>query len=142
MKAAIFSIVPLAHIEGGEELGQGALMRYLAESVWFPTALLPSQGVTWEPVDDRRAKAAITDNGRTVCLTFSFNSEDEIESVYSPDRYREVDGAFLPTPWEGRFYGHTDVNGYRVPTEAEVAWHLPEGPFSYWRAMMTEIRYK
>ena len=142
MKAALFSMVPLVDIEGGREINQGALMRYLAEAVWFPTMLLPSQGVVWEDIGENRARATVTDTGNTVSLEFSFNDEGEIVSVYSPARYREVNGAYIPTPWEGRFADYTEVNGYRVPIEAEVAWHLPDGVFSYWRAMIVEIHYR
>jgi hypothetical protein len=28
----------------------------------------------------------------------------------------------------------------RVPTLAEVTWHLPEGPFTYWRGRIKEFR--
>ncbi len=142
MKAALFSMVPLVDVNGGEEIDQGALMRYLAEALWFPTALLPSQGVVWEAIDENRARATMVDAGNTASLEFSFNDEGEIVSVYSPARYREVDGAYIPTPWEGRFADYTEVNGYRVPIEAEVAWHLPDGVFHYWRAMIVEIHYR
>ena len=30
------------------ELQQGEFMRYFMEALWYPTALLPSQGVRWE----------------------------------------------------------------------------------------------
>jgi hypothetical protein len=142
MKAAFFSLIPLADAGGFREIDEGALMRYLAEAVWFPTALLPSQGVAWEPIDGSRATATVTDAGHTVSLEFSFSDEGEIVSVYSPGRFRELNGAYISTPWEGRFSDYTDVNGYRVPTEAEVTWHLPEGAFSYWKATITEVRYR
>jgi hypothetical protein len=142
MRAALFSMIRLADIGGSREINQGALMRYLAEAVWFPTALLPSQGVAWEAIDENRARATITDAGNTVSLEFSFNDDGEIVSVYSPARHREVGGAYIPTPWEGRFADYIDVNGYRVPIEAEVVWHLPEGVFPYWRAMIVEIHYR
>ena len=32
-------------------------MRWFAEALWYPTALLPSQAVRWEAVDDHSAKA-------------------------------------------------------------------------------------
>ncbi len=142
MKAALFSLVPLVDAAGFREIDEAALMRYLAEAAWFPTALLPGRGVVWEAIDEHRAKATVTDAGHTVSLEFSFDDEGEIVSVYSADRFREVNGSFVATPWEGRFSDYTDVNGYRVPTEAEVAWHLPEGTFIYWKATITEVRYR
>lgn len=33
------------------------LMRLLGEAAWYPTVLLPGQGVRWQPVDDRSAEA-------------------------------------------------------------------------------------
>ena len=35
-------------------------LRYLAEAVWMPSALLPSNGVAWEAVDDLHARASLT----------------------------------------------------------------------------------
>ena len=37
------------------EVAQGELMRFFAEAAWYPTALLPSQGVRWQAVDDTSA---------------------------------------------------------------------------------------
>jgi hypothetical protein len=142
MKAALAALVSMADARGDDRLDQAALMRYLAEAVWFPTALLPSQGVRWEKIDDRRAKATITDSGHTVSLDFTFNDIGEVVSVYTPGRFREVDGAYVPTAWEGRFSDYSELDGCRFPTEAEVAWHPPEGRFPYWKATITEMRYR
>jgi len=142
MKAALAALVNLADARGDERLDQAALMRYLAEAVWFPTALLPSQGVRWEEIDDRRAKATITDGGHTVSLEFAFNDIGEVVSVYAPARFREIDGVYLPTPWEGRFSDYSELDGCRFPTEAKVAWLPPQGRFAYWKATITEIRYR
>ena len=45
--AALLGLVPLADIRGTPEAAQGELLRFLAEAAWYPTALLPSQGVRW-----------------------------------------------------------------------------------------------
>lgn len=42
------------------ELARGELMRFFAEGAWYPTALLPSQGVRWETLDDTQASATST----------------------------------------------------------------------------------
>ena len=42
MLGKLFLKLKVINESGQEELAQGALMRYLAEAVWFPTALLPS----------------------------------------------------------------------------------------------------
>ncbi|MGW8225415.1 MAG: DUF6544 family protein, partial [Anaerolineales bacterium] len=39
----------------GEQLDQAALLRYLSEMIWFPTAFL-GENITWQAVDDNSAE--------------------------------------------------------------------------------------
>lgn len=36
-------------------------------------------------------------------------------------------------------HGDAESN-VRVPTSPEVTWHLPEGPFTYWRGRVTVFK--
>lgn len=54
LHATLFGLVSLAEMRGTPAIAQGALMRFLAEAAWYPTALLPSQGVRWEAVTINR----------------------------------------------------------------------------------------
>ena len=124
------------------ELAQGELMRFFAEGAWYPTALLPSQGVVWEPIDDTQASATLADGTTTVRLVFQFDAEGLICSVRSDGRYREVDGVQVATPWQGRFWGYELRDGMLIPLEGEVAWLLKEGPKPYWRGHIQRIEYE
>ena len=139
MKGRILSAFTLIYEKNKKELNEGALQRYLAESVWFPTALLPSQGVAWKELDEFRAEASIVDSGNVVSLEFEFNQKGEIISVYTPKRYREVGGKYEPTPWKGTFSNYTNVGGYFIPKGGEVAWLLKDGVYSYWKASLVKI---
>ncbi len=44
LHTAMFGLFTVAKVHGGGEIARGELMRYFAEMVWYPTALLPSQG--------------------------------------------------------------------------------------------------
>ena len=46
LHAAMLGLFTVAEVQGGGEIARGELMRYFAEMVWYPTALLPSQGVS------------------------------------------------------------------------------------------------
>jgi hypothetical protein len=142
LHATLLGLVTLATMRGTPEAAQGELMRFFAEAVWYPTALLPSQGVRWEAVDNTLAKATIRDGDVTVTLLFRFNDDGLIGSVRAEARGRVVNGAVVPTPWEGRLWRYEVRDGLRIPLEAEVAWQLPEGPLPYWRARITEIAYE
>jgi hypothetical protein len=142
LRAKVASTFTVADQGSSPELDAGELARYLAEAVWFPTALLPGQGVTWTPIDDRSAKATLKHGETTVSLVFHFNEHDEVERVYTEDRFREVEGDFEPTPWTGRFWNYQLRNGMLIPLDGEVAWNLPEGDLAYWRGNIQAIAYE
>ena len=142
LHATLFGLVSLVNLRGTPEVAHGELMRFLAEAAWYPTALLPSQGVRWEAVDETSAKATLKDGDLSLTLLFRFDEHGLIESVRTEARGRTVAGTVVPTPWEGRWSHYEPRDGMRVPTEGEVAWMLPEGPRPYWRGRITRLDYE
>jgi len=142
LQAAVLGLFPLVNQRGTREIAEGELMRFLAESAWYPTALLPSQGTRWKAVDTRSARAALTDGGVSVELLFRFNEQDLIESVEAEARGRMVSNQVTPTAWGGRYWGYERRAGMLVPLHGEVAWLLPEGAKPYWRGRIIAIEYR
>ncbi|MFC7127923.1 DUF6920 family protein [Haloferax chudinovii] len=141
LEATLLSVVTVADAPRSPELDEGELSRYLAEMVWFPTAFLPGHGVSWEPRDDRSARATLSHRGSTATVVFHFDETGEITRV-TADRWRETGhGEYERRPWTGRFHDYREVNGFRVPTAAEVAWTLPTGDLPYWRATIDDVAY-
>jgi len=73
------------------EIARGELMRYVAEMVWYPTALLPSQGLRWDAVDDHSANATLVDGPGSLTLLFKFDDAGLIKSVHADARGSGVD---------------------------------------------------
>lgn len=142
LRASLFGLVLLVNLRGTPEMARDELMRFFAEAAWYPTALLPTQGVQWEAVNDSSAKATLTEGEITVTLLFCFNEEGLIKSVRAEARGRSVAGEMIPTPWEGRWSNYELRDGMRIPIEGEVAWVLPDGPKPYWRGRITRINYE
>lgn len=142
LHATLFGLISLVNLRGTPEVAQGELMRFLAEAPWYPTALLPSQGVLWEAGDDASARATLRDGETTLTLLFRFDASGLIESVRAEARGRTVGDKVVPTPWEGHWGQYELRDGMRVPTQGEVAWMLPEGPKPYWRGRITRIEYQ
>ncbi|MCK4506030.1 MAG: hypothetical protein KAW14_10455 [Candidatus Aegiribacteria sp.] len=142
LTAKLFGFLTVMEQPDTPELAQGELMRFFAEGTWYPTALLPGQGVVWEAIDDTHASATLTDGSTTVRLVFQFDVRGLISSVRSDERYREVDGMQVSTPWRGRFWNYELHDGMLIPLEAEVEWLLPEGPKPYWRGRIQQIEYE
>jgi hypothetical protein len=56
----------------GPQIDQGALLRYLGEIVWFPSAAL-SDAIAWEPIDERSARATMRQGAVTASAVFAFD---------------------------------------------------------------------
>ncbi len=140
-QVSALSLVTIADEHGGAELAEGELLRYLAESVWFPTALLPSAHLIWTPMDGDNARATLTDVGTTVSLEFRFNDIGEVTSVYTSGRPQAVGGRYELMPWGGQHRAYEAKNGMWIPTEGEVEWHLPDGAFPVWKGKIVEAEY-
>ena len=145
LHGAVSGLVTVVDMAESPELARGELMRFFAEAAWYPTALLPSQGVRWEAVDDSSAHATLTDGPLTVKLLFRFNAEGLIDSVRAEARERVVDGKTVTAPWQGRYWRYAMQDGMRVPQDGEVAWILSEGPEGekpYWRGTTLSSSYE
>ncbi len=141
MEATTLAILPVMNQHDMTELNEAALQRYLAEAVWFPTALLPETGVVWSAIDDTRARATLADSGTNVSLEFTVNDKGEVTRIYSSGRYREAGGKFELTPWIVQLHAYEERGGMRIPTEGEVAWQLPGGLQPYWKGRIVDAQY-
>jgi hypothetical protein len=142
LRAALFGFLPLAEVRGTPMIAHGELMRFLAEACWYPTALLPSQGVNWKPANDRSAMATLRDADNEVTLLFRFNEHDLIESVHAEARGAMVGKDTVMMPWECRMSNYQTRDGMIVPLTGEVAWLRPKGRKAYWRGTVTSLTYE
>lgn len=145
LHAALFGSLTLAELDersAGDTLAEGELMRFLAEAPWYPTALLPSQGVQWSPVDAGTARASLADGGHLVSLLFGFGADGLVEWVRAEARSRSVGGRMQPTRWEGRWFDYREREGLLLPMRGEAAWLLDEGRKPYWRGEIVTMRHE
>jgi hypothetical protein len=123
------------------ELATGALARYLAESVWFPTRLAVGPGLSWSAVDDHSAVATMTDGDVSVSLTFTFDERGDPVRVEGA-RQRATESGFVETPWVGTFSEHAEVSGFRIPLYGEVGWVIDGELVPYWRGRIQTVEYQ
>lgn len=140
LKVRIAPLFTVASFSGRPEIDSGDLHRYLAEAVWCPTALLPSQGVVWEPLNDSAARATLTVGGTSASLEFGFGERGEIVRAFTPGRFRAVKKEFVPTPWLCSYSDYSILNGMKIPLEGEVEWDLPEGRLTYFRSRLIDVK--
>lgn len=139
---ALAGLFPFLRLREKGELGRGELMRYLAEAPWYPTALLPSQGVRWEAVDEYSAYAYYSDQGHEIRMLFRFRDDHLIQSIYVPDRGMKSGDKMILHPWEGRWLSYRKWDGMTVPDQGEVAWISEGGPRPYWRGKIESFSFE
>jgi hypothetical protein len=142
LEASLLGIFTMASMHDLEELSRGELMRFFAKAAWYPTALLPSQGVVWTAIDDNAATATLTDAGVSLTMTFRFSADGLIDTVRAEARGRTVGKITIQTPWECKLSNYVLRDGIRVPLDGEVMYILPDGSKPYFRGNITSITFE
>lgn len=142
--AKVLGLFTVADSQGEGEIARGEFMRYFAESPWYPTALLPSQGVRWEAVDDDSAKATLIDGPITLALLFRFNDAGLIASVRAEARGAGAgrDGVMVMLPWDCALSDYRPQGGMLIPMTGEAAWVRPEGRKVYFVGHVKTLRHE
>lgn len=143
MLGKVMGVLTVVDSHDTEAIAVAALQRYLGEAAWFPTALLPSQGVVWEAIDDSRARATIAGGGARASLEFRFGPDGLIASAYAPERIFD-DGKSPPAshPWQARNLSYGEFSDMKVPVRSTVEWLFPAGAYAYWRGTPVGIAYE
>ena len=123
----------------GKEIDQSTLLRYLGETVWFPTAAL-SNYIKWEGIDSNSARATMNYGGVTASAVFKFNEKNEVINFVC-ERYMTVNGHYVLENYSVHLKDYRELNGIRIPTKGEAVWNLKTGDFSYYQVEITEIEY-
>ena len=122
----------------GPHYDEGELLRWLAESTWLPTALLPSAGIAWAAVDDHSAQLTFTQGSQSVACLMRFNAQDEIEACETPRYFNET----TRRPWVCRYAQYRRWHGVLIPTMGEAAWVVDGQRQFYARFLVRELEYE
>jgi hypothetical protein len=121
----------------GENYNQGELLRWLGESVLYPTNLLPDERLEWFPLDDSSAKLTYKYNGLSLFFKITFNNSGEITEMET-NRYMDEKNS---ETWVIEIGNYRELNNVIIPTSFEVIWRLEKGDFSYAKFNMIVVEY-
>ncbi len=134
MRGKIAGWVTVVDAAQTPQLSTAALQRHLGEAIWFPTALLPSQGVRWEPIDDSRSRATLSAGGVTAAVEFHFGADGLVDAALVADRlFDNGKSPAVPRSWRARVLGWREFEGMKLPAQAVAEWLLDSGVHAYWR---------
>lgn len=138
MKIKLFGIIPLVNAKG-PEVDQGAMTRYLSETVWFPQALLDDH-ITWEAIDSLSARAIFSIDEKSVNGVFHFNKEGQVTS-FECDRYATEGKSMTLRPWYTPVDEYTEISGLRIGVRGRAIWKMPENDFAYVDVRITKLLF-
>lgn len=125
---------------GGEKMNQGAMMRYLNEMMWFPSAYL-GKNISFESIDASSARVTLRDMGKSVTATMYFDGEGRLTNFIAP-RYRDMgNGRFELENWSTPIREYGEFEGLRLPIKGAGVWNLREGDLEYIDVTITDFKY-
>lgn len=144
MQWKLWNIFPIVDASG-PDISRSAAGRLAIESIFMPSALLPSQGASWEAVDDSTARVALTladaehvldltvdNDGRLIAVTMMRWGNQNATGRYEMEPF----GTF--SIQEEKSFG-----GYTIPTRLSVGWRPgSDDPFEFFFAEIDHMEFR
>ncbi|MEP7375741.1 MAG: DUF6544 family protein [Chitinophagaceae bacterium] len=135
----VLSLVNVVKVDADNKLNSATMIRYLAETTWFPAAAL-NDYIKWEPINSTSAKAIMTYKGITVSGTMKFTENGDLLS-FEADRYKDTGTDASLEKWLVETIACKDFNGIRIPYKSKVTWKLKEGDFNWANMELTSLEF-
>jgi hypothetical protein len=136
----LLGLIPIVDANG-RKLDQGETVTLLNDMCFMAPATLIDERIKWSEIDDLSVIAYFTNGNITVSATLYFNERGELINFLSNDRY-EINGkVYKNYPWLTPVKKYKDVNGWRLPSEAELIYIRPTGNFTYGKFKLSNLEY-
>ena len=133
---SLFSLYNIVDVKG-EQYNQGELLRWLGESILYPTNFLPNERLQWFAIDSQTAKLTYNYSGLSLFFNITFN---EIGEITEMETKRYMDEKNLET-WVIKATNYKELNNVIIPTAFDILWTLDKGDFSYAKFNITKVEY-
>jgi len=118
-------------------------MRFFLEAPLFPTALLPSEHLRWEAIDQEAALAVVLRNGNKIGgyrVTFGEDGRilrydaEESEPIADESKFHGAGEIALRS-------GYQEIDGVMVPTKFEIARRIDGVVKPFWRGSIKRLEF-
>ena len=109
----------------------------MAESVWFPTNLLPSEYVSWSAIDKNSARLSFKYQTTAFDFIVRFSTVGEIVEMegkrFMTDNQKEK--------WVCKMSNYQERHGVKIPISDQAIWRLKDGDQVYAKFELQKIDY-
>lgn len=133
LEGRLLGSLPMVQMTDTDAMFRGEAMRYLAELMWNPDAILLNRHLTWRVLNARTLAVATGEGARRCEVRLILNEAGDLIKAETDDRPRQAGRVVVNCPWFGRACAYRTIGGRRIPTVAEAGWLLDGVEFTYWR---------
>ncbi|WP_035356460.1 DUF6544 family protein [Edaphobacter aggregans] len=133
LECRLLGALPIIRMSDSDTMFRGEAMRYLAELMWNPDALLLNRQLDWRVINARTLVVATGGGTRRCQVRLILDDAGDLIGIEADDRPRQDGRIVSNCPWFGRGGDYRTIGGRRIPTQAEVGWLLNGIEFIYWR---------
>lgn len=137
-------LFPVARAGGTPDHARSAFGRYVAEAVfWSPAALLPSEHVRWEAIDDEKSRVTVQHLDMSQAVDLTVDADGKIrEVVFQRWSNANAQREFQLQPFGGYLSGYREFGGYCLPTRIEAGnFFATPDYFPFFKVNVTNIRF-
>lgn len=137
-------LLPVARAGGSADHARSAFGRYVGEAVfWTPAALLPGEGVRWEPLGENSARVTQTAFGMEQSVELHVDARGAPTHIIFP-RWSDANPQkqFQIQPFGGDLWEFQTFEGFTVPTVVHAGnFYGTEDYFPFYQVRVTSVTY-
>lgn len=138
MNIKLFGLIDIVKI-GDKDLAKGETVTVFNDMCLMAPASLVDKQITWEPIDDTKAKATFTNGDIKVSAVLYFNQQGQLIDFISNDRFETNTRQWLPFSTPVSEY--KTISNMNLISYGEAIWHYPDTAFTYGKFRTKKIDY-
>jgi hypothetical protein len=137
----LLGLIPVT-TKGGPDMQRAARQRLVVESIWLPSAFLPTSGAMWSE-QNGQLRLVVPVHGEEVAATLRIGPTGDLRELHI-ERWSNLtdDGSYTWIPFAAQATAERTFGDYMVPSEVQATWWAgTERAFAFFHATVDEATF-